>query len=328
MSYNIAIVGASGTVGQTFLSILHQRAFPIREIVALASPRSAGKKLPFGSETLTVYDLAQFDFRGVDLVLSSPGASVSAIYTPQAVAAGAIVIDNTSYFRMEQDVPLVVPEINPHALASHKGLIANPNCSTIQMVLALKPLHHLATIRRVVVSTYQSVSGAGTFALSELESQTRQILENRPLVAQKFPKPIAMNVIPQIDVFLEDGKTKEERKMVQETQKILDPEIKVQATCVRVPTRIGHAQALTIEFANPITRNEAVQALKKATGVRVYEGNEYPTPYEAAGDDWVHVARIRQDETVEHGLALWIVSDNLRKGAALNAIQIAEALTA
>ena len=326
--YKVAIVGASGAVGRTLCSLLHQRDFPIRDIIALASPRSVGKTLPFGPDTLTLSDLSLFNFQEVDFVFSSPGAKISALYTPQAVEAGAVVIDNTSYFRMRADVPLVVPEVNPAALDSHKGLIANPNCSTIQMVVALSPLHRLATIRRVVVSTYQSVSGAGGQALAELELQTRQIVEGRPPSVEKFLKPIARNVIPQIDVFLEDGQTKEERKMVQETQKILDPEIKVQATCVRVPTQVGHALALAIECRRPITPTQAIQALKQADGIRVYEGEDYPTPYETAGDDWVHVARVRQDPSVENGLALWVVSDNLRKGAALNAVQIAETLVA
>jgi len=332
MGYKVAVVGATGNVGREMLQILVERKFPADEVVALASSRSVGAEVSFGeNKVLKVRDLATYDFKGVDIVLSSPGAKVSAEHSPRAARAGAVVIDNTSYFRMEPDVPLIVPEVNPEAIAgfTKKGIIANPNCSTIQMVVALKPLHDLATIRRVVVATYQSVSGAGKAAMDELFNQTRAIYVNDPVVKERFTKQIAFNVIPHIDVFMDDGSTKEEWKMVAETKKILDPKIKVSATCVRVPVFIGHAEAVNIEFARPVTVEQARAALKKAPGVTVidYRQDEgYVTPQECAGEDAVYVSRIREDPTVENGLNMWVVADNLRKGAALNTVQIAEVL--
>ncbi len=332
MGYKVAVIGATGNVGREMLATLAAREFPVSEVVALASSRSVGKEVSYGEKTiLKVRDLDTYDFRGTDIALSSPGAKVSAKYSPIAAAAGCVVIDNTSFFRMDPDVPLVVPEVNPEAIAGYtkRGIIANPNCSTIQMVVALKPLHDLATIKRVVVATYQSVSGAGRDGMDELFNQTRAIFVNDPIVNEKFTKQIAFNVIPHIDVFLDDGATKEEWKMVVETKKILDPKIKVIATCVRVPVFIGHAEAIHLEFENPITADEAREALRRAKGITVIDHRAdegYVTPVEVAGDDPVFVSRIREDSTVENGLALWVVADNLRKGAALNAVQIAEVL--
>ena len=334
MGYRIAVVGATGNVGREMLGTLAERNFPADEVVALASERSIGTEVSFGEDdVLKVHDLATFDFRGIDIVLSSPGAKVSAQYSPKAAAAGAVVIDNTSHWRMDPDVPLVVPEVNPQAIAGFrkKGIIANPNCSTIQMVVALKPLHDLATIRRVVVATYQSVSGAGKEGMDELFEQTRAIYVNDPVEKNKFTKQIAFNVIPHIDEFMDDGYTKEEWKMSVETRKILDPRIKVTATCVRVPVFIGHSEAVTVEFEKPITVEEAHAAWRRAPGVTLidHRANEgYVTPVECAGDDPVFISRVREDFTVENGLSFWCVSDNLRKGAALNAVQIAEALIA
>jgi len=334
MGYTVAVIGATGNVGREIIKTLEERQFPAEEVIALASARSVGMEISYGDdEVLKVEDLATFDFTGVDIVLSSPGAKVSAEFVPKATAAGAVVIDNTSQFRMDPDVPLVVPEVNPQAIAGYKkkGIIANPNCSTIQMVVALKPLHDLAQIKRVVVSTYQSVSGGGKDAMDELFNQTKGIYVNQPIGDNKevFPKQIAFNVIPHIDVFMDDGSTKEEWKMVVETKKILDPKIMLNATCVRVPVFIGHAEAINIEFVNPISDEEAREALKKAPGVsvidsRVDEG--YVTPAECAGEDMVYVSRIRSDPTVDNGITMWVVSDNLRKGAALNTVQIAEEL--
>ncbi len=332
MGYRVAVVGATGNVGREMLQTLAERGFPADEVVALASERSVGNEVSYGErDTLKVRDLAAFDFKGIDLVLSSPGAKVSAAHSPRAAKAGAVVIDNTSYFRMEPDVPLVVPEVNAHAIKGYakRNIIANPNCSTIQMVVALKPLHDLARIKRVVVATYQSVSGAGKAAMDELFEQTRGIYVGDPPEKAKFTKQIAFNVIPHIDAFMEDGSTKEEWKMAVETKKILDPGIEVAATCVRVPVFIGHAEAVNVEFTKPIAVAAARAALKAAPGVavvdyRVDEG--YVTPVEAAGEDKVYVSRIREDPTVKYGLSLWVVSDNLRKGAALNAVQIAEEL--
>jgi aspartate-semialdehyde dehydrogenase len=332
MGYRIAVSGATGAVGREILATLAERAFPADEVVALASDRSVGKTVSFGEdEELKVQDLARFDFKGIDIVLSSPGAKVSAEHSPRAARAGAVVIDNTSQFRMDPDVPLVVPEVNPDAIAGYgkRNIIANPNCSTIQMVLALKPLHELARIKRVVVATYQSTSGGGKDAMDELFNQTRGIYVNELLRPEIFSKQIAFNVIPHIDAFMDDGYTKEEWKMVVETKKILDPSIKVVATCVRVPVFIGHAEAVNVEFESPISEEEAREALRQQPGIsvvdrRVDEG--YVTPAECAGEDAVFVSRIRSDPTVEHGLMLWVVSDNLRKGAALNAVQIAEKL--
>ena len=332
MGYRVAVIGATGNVGREMLSILAEREFPIDEVVALASERSVGRQVSFGEDdVLDVQDLAKFDFKGIDIVLSSPGAKVSAVHSPRAAKAGAVVIDNTSQFRMDPDVPLVVPEVNPQAIAGFrkKGIIANPNCSTIQMVVALKPLHQLAKIRRVVVSTYQSVSGGGKEAMDELFNQTRAVYVNDPIVKEKFTKQIAFNVIPHIDSFMDDGSTKEEWKMVVETKKILDPAIKVVAHCVRVPVFIGHSEMVNIDCENPISAAEARAALKRAPGISVIDHRAdegYVTPVECAGEDLVYVSRIREDVTVENGLSFWVVADNLRKGAALNAIQIAELL--
>ncbi|MBE9555722.1 MAG: aspartate-semialdehyde dehydrogenase [Proteobacteria bacterium] len=332
MGYKVAVVGATGNVGQGLLQIMAEREFPADEVVALASERSIGREVSYGEkQILKVQDLAEFDFTGTDIVLSSPGAKVSAQYSPKAAKAGAVVIDNTSHYRMDPDVPLVVPEVNPEAIAgfTKKGIIANPNCSTIQMVTALKPLHDLAGIKRVVVATYQSVSGGGREAMDELFNQTRAIFVNDPIEKTKFTKQIAFNVIPHIDDFMDDGSTKEEWKMVVETKKILDPKIKVTATCVRVPVFIGHAEAVNIEFERPISAEEAREALKRAPGITVIDHRHdegYVTPEECAGEDPVYISRIREDPTVENGLNIWIVADNLRKGAALNTVQIAEVL--
>ena len=334
MGYRVAVVGATGNVGREMLATLAARDFPADEVVALASEKSVGREVSFGdTDILKVRDLAKFDFTGIDIVLSSPGSKISAQFAPKAAAAGAVVIDNTSYWRMDPDVPLVVPEVNPQALKGwrNKGIVANPNCSTIQLVTALKPLHDIASITRVVVSTYQSVSGAGKEAMDELFSQTRAIYVADPIEEKIFPKQIAFNVIPQIDVFMDDGSTREEWKMVVETKKILDPKIRVIATCVRVPVFIGHSEAVTVEFADPISAEEARRALRKAPGVTVMDRHEpggYITPVEVAGDDPVYVSRIREDPTVDNGLSFWCVADNLRKGAALNAVQIAELLVA
>ncbi len=331
MGYKVAVVGATGNVGRAMLEILEERKFPVSEVVALASERSVGREVSFGDKILKCQDLAKYDFKGVDIVLSSPGAKVSAAHSPRAAAAGAVVIDNTSYFRMEPDVPLVVPEVNPEAIAGYtkRGIIANPNCSTIQMVVALKPLHTLGTIKRVVVSTYQSVSGAGKDAMDELFEQTRGIFVNDSPTPSKFPKQIAFNVIPQIDVFMEDGSTKEEWKMVVETRKILDPNIQVNATCVRVPVFVSHSESINVEFERPVSVAAARAALSRAPGVIVLDVHEpggYATPVECTGEDATYVSRLRKDPTVENGLSFWCVSDNLRKGAALNAVQIAEVL--
>jgi len=332
MGYRVAVVGATGNVGREMLQILAERNFPADDVIALASARSVGLKTSFGDKSiLKVQDLAKFDFKGVDIVLSSPGAKVSAEHSPRAAKAGAVVIDNTSFFRMDPDVPLVVPEVNPGAIAGYKrrGIIANPNCSTIQMVVALKPLHDAATIKRIVVSTYQSTSGAGKEAMDELLNQTKSFFVNQDMEPKKFSKNIAFNVIPQIDVFMEDGSTKEEWKMMVETKKILDPKIKVHATCVRVPTFVGHAEAINLELERPLDDVEARRILSNAPGVLVVDQREpggYITPKESTGQDGVFVSRIRVDPTIENGLSLWVVSDNLRKGAALNTCQIAEEL--
>ncbi|MFL5333364.1 MAG: aspartate-semialdehyde dehydrogenase [Geminicoccaceae bacterium] len=330
MGYRVAVVGATGNVGNEMLQILAERNFPVDEIVALASERSTGKEVSFGDErTLKVQDLAEFDFRGFDIGLFSPGAKVSEKHAPRAAAAGCVVIDNTSHFRMDPDVPLVVPEVNRGALTGFhkKNIVANPNCSTIQMVVALKPLHDIARIKRVVVSTYQSVSGGGRAAMDELFEHTKAIYMNDRKEPEVFKKPITFNVIPQVDVFLEDGATKEEWKMVVETRKILDPKIHVTATCVRVPVFVGHAEAVNVEFESPLGPDEAREALREAEGVVVVDGNgEFITPVECVGEYAVFVSRIRKDPTVRYGLNLWVVADNLRKGAALNAIQIAEAM--
>ena len=334
MGYRVAVAGATGNVGREMLAILAERAFPVDEVVALASDRSVGHEVSFGdAATVKVRNLAEFDFKGIDIVLSSPGGKVSAVHSPRAAAAGAVVIDNTSYFRMEPDVPLVVPEVNPEAIAQYRkrNIIANPNCSTIQMVMALKPLHDLARIKRVVVATYQSTSGAGKKAMDELFDQTRGIYVNRPARDHQavFTKQIAFNVIPHIDTFMDDGSTREEWKMAVETRKILDPDIQVMASCVRVPTFIGHGEAVHVEFVRPIGEDEARAALRAMPGVTVVDRRAdegYVTPTECAGEDLVYVSRIRRDPTVKNGLGMWVVADNLRKGAALNAVQIAEEL--
>jgi len=332
MSYRVAVVGGTGNVGREMLQILAEHDFPAEEVVPLASSRSAGSEVSFGEDkVLKVRALDNFDFKGFDIALFSPGAKVSAVHAPRAAAAGCVVIDNTSQFRMDPEVPLVVPEVNPDAIAGYRkrNIIANPNCSTIQMVVALKPLHDLARIKRVVVATYQSVSGAGKEAMEELFEQTRAIYMNAPVERQKFTKQIAFNCIPHIDVFMPDGSTKEEWKMVAETHKILDPDIAVSATCVRVPVFIGHAEAVNVEFARPITVEDARKALRAFPGIAVVDHRAdegYATPAEIAGEDLVYVSRIRKDPTVANGLAMWVVADNLRKGAATNAVQIAELL--
>jgi aspartate-semialdehyde dehydrogenase len=333
MKMRVAVVGATGNVGREMLKTLAERRFPVSAVHALASKRSAGKQVSFGEhDVLTVQDLETFDFSQCDIGLFSPGGKVSAQYAPKAAAAGCVVIDNTSHFRMDPDVPLVVPEVNPEALKDYKkkNIIANPNCSTIQMVVALKPLHDLATIKRVVVSTYQSVSGAGRPAMDALFSQTRHVLTHQPIEVEPFFKRIAFNVIPQIDVFMDDGFTKEEWKMRAETQKILDPRIEVVATCVRVPVFVGHAEAVSVEFERPLDPDAARRALKNAPGVLVVDALDpedgFITPIDCAGEDAVYVSRIRRDPSIPNGLMLWIVADNVRKGAALNSVQIAEAL--
>jgi aspartate-semialdehyde dehydrogenase len=331
MGYKVAVVGATGNVGREMLGILAERSFPADEVVALASRRSQGIEVSFGDATLKVKALEHYDFSDVDLCLMSAGSAVSKEWSPKIARAGAVVIDNSSCWRYDSDVPLVVPEVNADAVEGFrkKGIIANPNCSTAQLVVVLKPLHDKATITRVVVATYQSVSGAGKDAMDELFAQTKSIYVLDEITPKKFTKRIAFNVIPHIDAFMEDGFTKEEWKMVAETKKILDPKIKLVATCVRVPVFIGHSEAVNIEFANPITADEARDVLRNAPGCLVIDKREdggYATPFESAGEDATYVSRIREDATVENGLALWCVSDNLRKGAALNAIQIAECL--
>ncbi|MGC9953726.1 MAG: aspartate-semialdehyde dehydrogenase [Rhizomicrobium sp.] len=330
MSYKVAVVGATGNVGREMLSVLAERQFPVSEVVALASTKSVGKEVSFGDKTLKVKALDFYDFKGTDVVLMSAGGKVSKEWSPKIAAQGAIVIDNSSTWRMDRDVPLVVPEVNAAALDGiKKGIIANPNCSTAQLVVALKPLHDEAKIKRVVVATYQSVSGAGKDAMDELFRQTRAVFVADPIETVKFTKQIAFNVIPHIDVFLDSGYTKEEWKMMVEVQKILDPDIQVNATCVRVPVFIGHSEAVNVEFEKPITAQRARAILREAPGVLVVDKHEdggYITPIECAGEDATYVSRIRKDPTVEHGLCMWVVSDNLRKGAALNAVQIAECL--
>ncbi len=329
MGLRVAVVGATGNVGREMLEILSDRLFPADEVIALASRRSVGLEVSFGDKTLKCKDLETFDFTGIDLVLMSAGSAVSKEWSPKIGAMGAVVIDNSSAWRMDPRVPLVVPEVNPNAVADYgkMNIIANPNCSTAQLVVALKPLHDKAKINRVVVATYQSVSGAGKEAMDELWTQTRGIFVNDEIVKEQFTKQIAFNVIPHIDVFLDDGFTKEEWKMNAETKKILDPKIKLVATCVRVPVFVGHSEAVHIEFENPISAEEARDLLRESPGLMVVDKREdegYITPVECVGEYATFVSRIREDSTVENGLALWIVSDNLRKGAALNAIQIAE----
>jgi len=331
MTYNISVVGATGVVGHEILNILVERQFPFDQVVAVASDRSRGKEVSLGDKTLKVKALNEFDFSGVDIALFSAGSGIARQYGPKAAAAGAVVIDNSSAFRMEPDVPLIVPEVNGHAISgySKRNIIANPNCSTAQLVVALKPLHDAAKIKRVMVATYQSVSGAGNEAMDELFTQTRAVYVNDPIVPEKFTKQIAFNVIPHIDDFMDDGATKEEWKMVVETRKILDGDIKLIATCVRVPVFVGHSEAVHIELAKPFSPDEARDLLRESPGVLVIDSREdggYMTPLESVGEYTTYVSRIRKDPTVKNGLALWVVSDNLRKGAALNAVQIAELL--
>ena len=331
MGYKVAVVGATGNVGREMLQILTERQFPAADVVALASRRSIGTEVSYGDRTLKVKAMENYDFTDVDLCLMSAGGSVSKEWAPKIAAAGAVVIDNSSYWRQDPDVPLIVPEVNADAITQFrkKGIIANPNCSTAQLVVALKPLHDKATIKRVVVATYQSVSGAGKEAMDELFAQTKAVFQLDEIEAKKFPKRIAFNLIPQIDVFMEDGYTREEWKMVVETKKILDPKIKLTATCVRVPVFISHSEAVNVEFEEPITADEAREILRSAPGCLVIDSHEpggYVTPYEATGEDATYISRIREDATVDNALSMWIVSDNLRKGAALNAIQIAECL--
>lgn len=329
MSYKIAVVGATGNVGREMLEILAEREFPVSEVVPIASRKSIGVEVSFGDKTLKCQDIEQFDFSTCQFALMSAGGSVSKEWSPKIGRMGCLVIDNSSAWRYDADVPLIVPEVNADAVEgfTKKNIIANPNCSTIQLVVALKPLHDKAGIERVVVSTYQSVSGAGKEAMEELWTQTRGIFVTDTPEPQKFPKQIAFNVIPHIDVFMEDGYTKEEWKMLAETKKILDPKIKLSATCVRVPVFVGHAEAINIQFRDPITADEARDILREAPGVLVIDKHEdggYVTPIECVGDFATFVSRIREDATIENGLNLWVVSDNLRKGAALNTVQIAE----
>ena len=332
--YVVAVIGATGNVGREILQTLVDRKFPVAKVIALASERSVGAVVSYGDdEVLKVENLETFDFKGVDIALSSPGAKISAIHSPRAAKAGCVVIDNTSHFRMDPDVPLVVPEVNPQDIARYtkKGIIANPNCSTIQMVVALKPLHDAFKIKRVVVSTYQSTSGKGKAAMDELFNQTKGIYANQSPHATKsnFTKQIAFNVIPHIDIFLDGGATKEEWKMEVETKKILDPDILVHANCARVGTFVGHAEYINIETERPMSEREARQILSTAPGISVVDHRAdegYVTPAEVVGEDAVYISRIRKDRSVANGLSMWVVADNLRKGAALNAVQIAEIL--
>ncbi len=331
MGYKVAVVGATGNVGREMLDILAERAFPADEVVAIASRRSQGVDVSYGDRTLQIKALDTYDFSDIDICLMSAGGEISKEWSPKIAAQGAVVIDNSSAWRYDADVPLVVPEVNAEAVRDFRkrGIIANPNCSTAQLVVALKPLHDAAGIKRVVVSTYQSVSGAGKEGMDELDRQTKALYTLKEVEEKKFPKRIAFNLIPHIDSFMEDGYTKEEWKMMVEIKKILDPKIKLTATCVRVPVFIGHSEAVNVEFERPISADQAREILRAAPGVVVIDKREpggYITPHEAAGEDATYVSRIREDITVENGLAFWCVSDNLRKGAALNAVQIAEAL--
>ena len=333
MGYRVVVVGATGNVGREMLNILAEREFPIDELAAVASPRSQGTEIDFGEtgKKLKVQNIEHFDFAGWDMALFAAGSGPTKIYAPKAAAAGCVVIDNSSLYRMDPDVPLIVPEVNPEAIDGYtkRNIIANPNCSTAQMVVALKPLHDKAKIKRVVVATYQSVSGAGKEGMDELFEQSRAIFVGDPVEPKKFTKQIAFNVIPHIDVFLDDGSTKEEWKMVAETKKILDPKIKVTATCVRVPVFVGHSEAINIEFEEPLDWQEAQDILREAPGVLLVDKREpggYITPIECVGEYATYISRVRQDSTIENGISLWCVSDNLRKGAALNAVQIAELL--
>ena len=331
MGYKVAVVGATGNVGREMLNILSERQFPADEVFALASERSAGQQAMFGDKRLKVTPLADFDFARADIALFSAGGSVAAEHAPRAAAAGSVVIDNSSHFRMDPDVPLVVPEVNGDVVARYakRNIVANPNCSTAQLVVALKPLHDEAKIKRVVVATYQSVSGAGKEAMDELFNQTRAVYVNDEIKPEQFTKQIAFNVIPHIDAFLDDGSTKEEWKMEAETRKILDRDIKLTVTCVRVPVFVGHSEAINVQFARPITPDRAREILREAPGLLVVDeatDGGYVTPVDCVGDYATYVSRIRTDPTVPNGLNLWVVSDNLRKGAALNTVQIAEVL--
>jgi len=331
MGFKIAIVGATGNVGREMLNILSERAFPVSEVVALASSRSVNTEVSFGDKTLKVKNLENYDFTGTDLCLMSAGGTISKKWSPKIAAQGCIVIDNSSAWRYDADVPLIVPEVNPDAISMYtrRNIIANPNCSTAQLVVALKPLHDHAKIKRLVISTYQSVSGSGKDGMDELFNQTRSVFVADSVATHKFTKRIAFNVIPHIDDFMEDGYTKEEWKVLAETKKMLDPKIKVTCTAVRVPVFIGHSESINIEFENEISAEEARDILRDAPGCQVIDKHEdggYITPYECAGEDAVFISRIREDATVENGLNIWVVSDNLRKGAALNTIQIAELL--
>jgi aspartate-semialdehyde dehydrogenase len=333
MGYRVVVVGATGNVGREMLNILAEREFPCDEIAAVASPRSTGTEIEFGDtgRMLKVKNIEHFDFTGWDIALFAAGSGPTKVYAPKAAEQGCVVIDNSSLYRMDPDVPLVVPEVNPDAIDGYRArnIIANPNCSTAQLVVALKPLHDAAKIKRVVVSTYQSTSGAGKVGMDELFEQSRAIFVGDPVEPKKFTKQIAFNVIPHIDVFLDDGSTKEEWKMVVETKKILDPKIKVVATCVRVPVFVGHSEAINLEFEKELSAADAQAILREAPGVMLVDKREdggYVTPIECVGDGATYVSRVRDDVTVENGLALWCVSDNLRKGAALNAVQIAELL--
>ena len=333
MGYRVVVVGATGNVGREMLNVLAEREFPIEELAAVASSRSTGDEIEFGEtgKMLKVRNIEHFDFTGWDIALFSAGSDVAKVHAPRAAAAGCVVIDNSSFWRMDPDVPLIVPEVNPDAIAGYKvkNIIANPNCSTAQMVVALKPLHDAAKIKRVVVATYQSVSGAGKQGMDELFEQSRNIFVGDSSEPVKFTKQIAFNVIPHIDSFLDDGSTKEEWKMVVETKKILGAKIRVHATCVRVPVFVGHSEALNIEFEDELSAEQAQDILREAPGVMLVDKREdggYVTPVECVGDGATFVSRVREDPTVDDGLALWCVSDNLRKGAALNAVQIAELL--
>lgn len=331
MTYVVAVAGATGNVGREILSILDDRKFPVERVDVLASSRSIGREVSFGDKTLTVSALEYYDWSKADIALFACGSAATKDFAPKAAATGCVVIDNSSLYRMQEDVPLVVPEVNPEALAGYtnRNIIANPNCSTIQLAVALKPLHDAAKIKRVVVSTYQSVSGAGNSAMDELFTQTRGVFVNDELKQENFTKQIAFNVIPHIDAFLDDGSTKEEWKMVHETKKIIDSSIELTVTCVRVPVFVGHSESVNIEFENPLSEKQAWEILREADGVLVVDKREdggYVTPIECVGDYATFVSRLRKDPTVEHGLNMWVVSDNLRKGAALNAVQIAEEL--
>ncbi len=333
MGYRVAVVGATGNVGREMLAILAEREFPMDEVAAVASSRSVGTEVDIGDSGKTVKckNLEHFDFAGWDIALFACGSAATKTYAPKAAAAGCVVIDNSSLYRMDPDVPLIVPEVNPDAIDGYKkrNIIANPNCSTAQMVVALKPLHDVAKIKRCVVSTYQSVSGAGKSGMDELFEQSRAIFVGDQVEPRTFTKQIAFNVIPHIDVFMDDGSTKEEWKMVVETKKILDSKVKVSATCVRVPVFVGHAESINLEFENEITATQAQDILREAPGIMLVDKREdggYVTPVEAAGDGATYISRVREDSTVDNGLTLWCVSDNLRKGAALNAVQIAELL--